>query len=65
MKEIIITISPDGKVHVEAKGFRGRACKTATEAYEKALGLVEEVQLKPEFRMAAIQEVIDVGQKGK
>lgn len=38
MKEIEIIISPDGQVKVEAKGFRGRECATATADFLKELG---------------------------
>jgi len=39
MKTITITISPEGETTIETKGFVGTACKDATAALEKALGM--------------------------
>jgi len=39
MKTITITITPDGETTIETKGFTGTACKDATAALEKALGM--------------------------
>jgi len=39
MKTITITISPEGETTIETKGFTGTACKDATAALEKALGI--------------------------
>lgn len=39
MKEIIVTLEK-GNVVIETKGFKGKACKDATAALEKALGMV-------------------------
>jgi hypothetical protein len=40
MKQVIeVTVSTDGKVTVQTKGFTGSVCKAASEALEKALGL--------------------------
>ena len=36
-KQIEFTINKKGAVTIEAKGFSGGDCRTATEAYEKAL----------------------------
>lgn len=38
MKEIIVTIDPDGSTTVETKGFAGAECLAATLNLEKALG---------------------------
>ena len=40
-----------GKRHTkfEAEGFTGTSCKTATEAFQSALGGVEEEELKSEY----------------
>lgn len=49
MKEIIVTIKPDGSIQVEAVGYKGESCKDATKAIEKALGIVSKETLKPEY----------------
>lgn len=50
MSQVIeITVSPDGKVTVQTKGFVGNACKAASESLEKALGLKQSEQLTAEF----------------
>jgi hypothetical protein len=48
MKEIHIDIDPDGNVTVEAHGYTGTSCRTATAALEKALGQVTGRNTKPE-----------------
>lgn len=40
MKEIIIEVAPDGETQITTKGYKGKACKDATAALEKALGTV-------------------------
>lgn len=40
MKQIQITVDPDGEVTVKAEGFVGKGCKEATRFIEKALGSV-------------------------
>lgn len=37
-KQIIITIDPQGNTTVEADGFKGSGCETATAAIERELG---------------------------
>ena len=49
MKEIIVEISPDGAVHVEAFGYQGNSCEDATKFIEQALGKTVEQQHKPEY----------------
>lgn len=51
-KEIVITVSPEGIVSIEARGYKGRECMKATAPFEKDLGVVEKRKLKP----VAIQE---------
>jgi hypothetical protein len=53
MKQIKVTITPEGQASVEATGFKNNACKKATKPIEEALGTVEKVSNKPE---ALIQE---------
>jgi hypothetical protein len=38
MKKIIITFEKDGTSKVEAHGFSGKACLSATEDIERAIG---------------------------
>lgn len=52
MKEVIVEIDENGNPTVEAKGFSGPDCKLFTDAIEKALGKVESVELKPEYRQS-------------
>lgn len=51
MKQIIIDIDEQGNVSVEGKGFKGPECRQMTAAIEESLGTVENVTLKPEYRM--------------
>lgn len=37
MKQIIIQVSADGEIKIDAVGFKGAACEKATAAIEKAL----------------------------
>ncbi|SFR12456.1 DUF2997 domain-containing protein [Desulfoscipio geothermicus] len=55
-KEIIITVSPDGNVNIEAQGYQGRECIKATASFEKDLGIVEKRKFKP----VALQEEQEV-----
>jgi hypothetical protein len=49
MKTIEVTIDTEGAVLVEAHGFRGKGCKAASEAIEKALGVAGKSKFKPEY----------------
>jgi len=48
-KRVIITIKPDGSTSVEADGYNGKGCQSATAAFQRALGVVTDDQTKPEF----------------
>lgn len=48
MKQIKVSISPDGEVAVEASGFSNNSCKKATKPIEEALGMANGVKNKPE-----------------
>jgi hypothetical protein len=50
VRSIVIEVSPQGEVKIEAVGFKGNACEKATKAIEDALGKVEKRTLKPEHR---------------
>ena len=52
MKAIIVNVDPEGRVEIEAVGYKGQSCKKATEALEKALGLVKSSEKKPEYWQA-------------
>lgn len=49
MKQIEITFSGDGKIKIEAVGFKGKGCQQATADFEKALGTVQTDSKKPEY----------------
>jgi hypothetical protein len=55
MPQVTIIIDGEGHANVEAKGYKGASCKEVTAAIEKALGMVKEDQLTPEFRQGAAQ----------
>lgn len=50
-KEIHVDISPAGKVTIDAKGFKGQGCASATEAIEIAIGgaAAKKKTKKPDF----------------
>jgi hypothetical protein len=48
-EEFEIIIGPDGKISIDIKGASGKSCIELTEFLEKALGEVEDRQLKPEY----------------
>lgn len=50
MEEIIVEIDETGNVIVEGKGFIGADCQKLTKELEAALGDVQSVKLKPEYR---------------
>lgn len=49
MKQIEITVGPDGQSHVETKGFAGSECQQASRFLETALGNRTSEQLTSEF----------------
>lgn len=48
-RSIEILIAPDGKLTIDAIGFKGADCDQATKFLETALGLTAEKRHKPEF----------------
>ena len=48
-KRILVRVSPDGGITVEADGFQGQGCEAATKAIEDALGTARERTRKPDF----------------
>lgn len=55
-KQVIIQVSPDGEVKIDAVGFKGNACEKATAALIKAMGQVTKSAKKPEFFAQQTQE---------
>ena len=41
MKTIEVIVSPTGEAVVQTKGFTGAACRDASKALERALGIVQ------------------------
>lgn len=52
MKQVIITVNPDGTVKVDGKGFVGAECDKAMKAFEDALGQETSRKKKPEWYSA-------------
>jgi len=49
LKELIVTIMPDGEIKIETKGFTGKACVTETEAIKALLGEETSRELTPTY----------------
>jgi hypothetical protein len=49
-RSIEILIAPDGKLTIDAIGFKGADCDQATKFLETALGLTAAKQRKPEYQ---------------
>lgn len=49
MKQIKVTVNEDGSLEIEAVGYKGSDCTKATEALERALGVVKKRTPKPEM----------------
>ncbi len=49
MRIIEMTVSPTGRIRIEAHGFIGSSCRDATHALERALGQVTGEALTAEF----------------
>lgn len=52
-QQVIVDVSPEGDVKVEAKGVVGSGCQKLTEAIERAIGTTTKDQKKPEFHQSA------------
>lgn len=61
MEQVVITIGKGGATTVEAKGFRGKGCKAATEALERAIGSTTASKLKPEYHQTEIKQSAKAG----
>ena len=61
MEKVIITIGKGGETTVEAQGFKGKGCKAATEALERAIGSTTASKLKPEYHQTAVKQTAKAG----
>jgi hypothetical protein len=52
MQEVIIDVDLKGKTRIEVNGAQGTECQALTAPLEQALGEVERVELKPEYRQS-------------
>lgn len=48
-KELEITIGPDGVVHVDVKGVKGKSCADLVKFLEESLGETKDKKLKPDY----------------
>ncbi len=48
-KKVIVRISKNGEIKMEAQGFTGSACLETTAKYLSGLGKVTEQKKKPEY----------------
>jgi hypothetical protein len=62
-RRILVRVSPNGDIHVEAEGFQGKGCEAATRTIEQALGTRTGRALKPEHRQdsANVQQQQSLG----
>ena len=60
MKSITILIDKVGQVSMQTNGFDGTACKDATKAIERGLGVV--LSDKPSFDQGASHSVVETQQ---
>jgi transketolase N-terminal domain/subunit len=51
MKRIVIDFSPNGNTQVEAFGFQGSECLSATKSIEEAIGKTGSKKDKPEMAL--------------
>lgn len=56
MPLVEITVSPNGDIQLETRGFTGTACQQVTRALETALGLVKSDEPTPEFFQLSLEE---------
>jgi acylphosphatase len=49
MKKVIVRAFDDGRIEIEASGYKGKTCKEATEFLEKILGKTASIEYKPEW----------------
>jgi len=49
MKQILVTVTPDGQTHIQTCGFQGADCQAGSRFLEDTLGTCEREQLTAEF----------------
>ena len=49
MKKIEVVITPEGKIVVETKGYKGKECLDASKALEHLLGEISDLKLTQEY----------------
>ncbi len=59
MKKIIVKITPEGEIEIEAEGFKGKSCVDATQFLEMIFDGKKNRKLKPEYYE------VDYSQKNK
>jgi hypothetical protein len=64
MKTIEITISPDGRLRLETRGFAGSQCRSASRFLEAALGKTTSETLTTEFHQARSEQHNHLQQEG-
>lgn len=57
-RRILVRVSPQGGILVEAEGFQGRNCTDATKAFEEALGSRISRSHKAEYLKQACASII-------
>lgn len=57
MKSIVVEVSTEGDVKIEAVGYAGKGCEKATAALEAAMGLPGKRKHKPEYQAQNTQKV--------
>ena len=58
MKTIEITVSLQGEVKVQTKGFAGSSCQEASRLIEQALGTKVSEQMTPEFYQQQVTRTV-------
>jgi len=48
-KEVEVSIAPDGTVHVDVKGVKGKSCVDLVKFLEESLGEPSDRKLKPDY----------------
>ena len=55
-RSIEVIVSPAGEVTIDAVGFKGADCESATRFLEQALGVVRQKDRKPEFTRKTVRQ---------
>ncbi len=57
MKQIVVDVSDDGEVHIETKGFSGKACLEETQFLKDLLGKETFKKLTPAYYTGRKQKI--------